>query len=69
MGDVVRVRAFEPRIPRDPDTEMRINADLYLIEQAAAKLITMRTQIIRESRPLDPFNRIRVIEAGDALEC
>lgn len=68
MGDVVPVRFYIPRVPRDEDTERQINGDLFLLEDAAAKLVTLRAQIIREAKPLTPMLRRMVIAAGDSLD-
>lgn len=66
-AEIHTVKFFTPRVPKDADTERTISGDLQLIEQAAAALITMRTQIVRSARPLTPARRADVIAAHDAL--
>lgn len=69
MGDVVKAfQTFYPRIPRDEDTELRINGDLVLIEQLVAKAVTFRTRVVRESAPLTPMKRKGLMDAIDKLD-
>lgn len=68
MGEVVALRFFHPRIPRDADTEMSIQADLGMLEKMERWVAAQKDACVRESRPLTPRVRLMVMEASDVLE-
>jgi hypothetical protein len=68
MGDVVHLRIFAPRVPRHADTELSIHADLSMLEKIERWTAAQKNSCVRESRPLSPVVRLRLMEASDALE-
>jgi hypothetical protein len=68
MGIVIDLPSYAPRIPRDHDTELSIQADLMMLEKIQRWAVAQKTACVREAKPLAPAIRLMVFEASDALE-
>lgn len=68
MGDVVQLKFFHPRIPRDADTELSISADINMLEKVERWAQTQKNICMRQSKPLPPATRLMLMDAMDALE-
>lgn len=67
-AEVVQLRIFHPRIPRDQDTELSIHADLMMLDKIGQWVASQKQLCSHESRPMTPATRLMVMEASDALE-
>lgn len=68
MGELVQLRVFHPRVPRDADTELLIAADLSMLDKIAQWVAAQKSLCTHKSMPLAPATRLMVMEASDALE-
>jgi hypothetical protein len=67
-AQIVHLRIFTPRVPRDRDTELSIQADLLMLEKIEQWVMAEKSMCVRESRPLAPSKRLMVMEASDAMD-
>lgn len=67
-AEIVQLKFFHPRIPRDADTELSISADISLLEKVERWTALQKTICTRQSKPLPPATRLMLMEAMDALE-
>lgn len=68
MAEIVHLRIFTPRVPRDPETELSIQADLGMLEKIERWTAAQKSICVRESKPLNPSTRLLVMDAMDALD-
>ena len=68
MAEIVHLRIFAPRVPRDRDTELSIQADLMMLEKLERWIVAQKTACVREARPLAPAKRLMVFEASEAMD-
>jgi hypothetical protein len=67
-AEIIHLKIFHPRTPRDADTELSINADISLLEKIERFTALQKNICTRQSTPLPPAVRLMVMEAMDALE-
>lgn len=67
-AEVVQLRIFHPRIPRDTDTELSIQADLVMLDKIGQWVASQKQLCSHDSKPLTPAVRRMVMDASDALE-
>jgi len=67
-AEIHHLRFFVPRVPRDRDTELSIQADLSMLEKIERWVIAEKSACVREARPLSPAKRVVVMEASDVMD-
>ena len=67
-AEIIQLRVFHPRVPRDADTELSINADLALLEKIERFTSLQKNLCIRGSKPMPPATRLMVMDAMDILD-